>query len=91
MQDLAKLKIPEGWKLEQAEGFGDQAYLTTPSPSRYIATIDFANRGFRSGMSVRGSLHGDDYLKKTKRKRYSGRGWAQVLVDDVVAHLREIL
>ena len=91
MQNLTKLKIPEGWALERADHFGDQAYLSTPGPTRYVATIDFALRGFRSGMVVTGRLYGDDLVKKTKRKKFEGRGWAQALVNHAADHLRGLL
>lgn len=91
MQDLTKLTIPEGWMLERSDHYGDQAYLSTPGPTCYVATIDFTNRGFRLGMVVSGRLYGDDLVKKTKRKKFEGRGWAQALVDHAADHLRGLL
>jgi hypothetical protein len=91
MQDLTKLTVPEGWTLDADRVLGDQALLTTGGPVRYMATIDFTNRGFRSGCAYSGKFVGDDWVKKKTRKKYAGRGWAQALVDDAVAHLREVL
>lgn len=58
-------------------------------------TIDFALRGFRGGWSMTGPLYGDGWDEtrqcRTRRKDYSGRGWAQSLVDDVVIFLKEVM
>lgn len=89
MQDLSKLVLPNGWTLERPHGFGDQAILRAETV-KGSATIDFTLRGFRWGSATSGSLVGDDYKKKTTRKKYEGRGWAQKLVDDVVLHMRGI-
>ena len=88
---LADLRVPEGWTLEPLERQPDYALLTTPSsPSpRYMATIDFQRRGIRSGYSTTGRFVGEEWNKR--RKKYGGRGWRQTLVDDAVAHLREVL
>lgn len=82
------LRIPKGWTLEPLERLPDYALLSTPSP-RYMATVDFRLRGFRSGYSTSGRLFGDEWNKR--RKNYGGRGWKQALVDDAVDHLREVL
>lgn len=84
-----ELRIPEGWTIEPLERRPDYALITTPSPLRYMATVDFRLRGFRSGCSTTGRLFGEEWNKKPKK--YVGRGWKQVLVDDAVAHLREVL
>lgn len=86
---MTDLRIPDGWTLEPLERLPDHALLSTPSPRRYMATIDFRSRGFRSGYSTTGRLVGDEWNKP--RKKYGGRGWKQILVDDAVAHLREVL
>lgn len=83
------LRIPEGWSLEPLERQPDHVLLTTPSPGRYMATIDFRARGFRPGYSVSGRLVGDEWNKR--RTKPSGRGWKQALVDAAVASLQELL
>jgi hypothetical protein len=83
------LRLPVGWTLEQLERDVDHALLSTPSPGRYMATIDFCARGFRSGYSTTGRLVGDEWPKQ--RKKYGGRGWKQALIDDAVAHLQALL
>ena len=83
------LRIPEGWTLETLERQPDYALLSTGAPVRYMATVDFRLRGFRSGYSTTGRLFGEEWNKP--RKKYGGRGWKQTLVDDAVAHLREVL
>jgi hypothetical protein len=83
------LRAPEGWVLEVLPRMSDHVLLSTPLPNRYMATIDFHARGIRSGYSVTGRFVGEEWNKK--RKKYGGRGWKQVLVDDAVTHLREVL
>lgn len=83
------LRIPDGWALEPFERQPDYALLSTPSPRRYMATIDFRARGIRSGYSVSGRFVGEEWNKR--RKKPSGRGWKQALVDDAIAHLQEVL
>lgn len=86
---LAELRVPDGWTLEPMERQPDHALLTTPSPRRYMATIDFRARGFKPGCGTSGRFVGDEWNKR--RKKYGGRGWRQTLVDDAVAHLQEVL
>lgn len=86
---LADLRVPEGWTLEPLERQPDYALLITLLSPRYMATIDFRARGIRSGYSVSGRFVGEEWNKR--RKKYGGRGWRQTLVDDAVAHLREVL
>lgn len=86
---MTALRIPEGWALEPLERDPDRALLSTPSPQRYMATIDFRERGIRSGYSTTGRFLGAEWNKP--RKKYRGRGWRQELVDDAVKHLREVL
>lgn len=83
------LRIPEGWTLEPLERRPDYALLSTAPPVRYMATVDFRLRGFRSGHSTSGRLLGEEWNKP--RKKYGGRGWKQAIVDDAVAHLQEVL
>ncbi len=83
------LRIPEGWTLEPMERMPDYALLCTPSPARYMATIDFRLRGFRSGYSTSGRMVTEEWNKP--RKKYGGRGWKQAIVDDAAAHLQEVL
>ena len=54
-----------------------------------MATIDFRARGFRGGHSTTGRLVGEEWNKS--RKKYGGRGWRQMLVDDAAAQLRRLL
>ena len=84
-----ELRIPEGWALEPLERMPDYALLSTGAPVRYMATVDFRLRGFRSGYSTTGRLFGEEWNKP--RKKYGGRGWKQALVDDAVAHLQKVL
>lgn len=84
----AGLRIPEGWTLEPLERQPDYMLLSTSAP-RYMATIDFEHRGIRSGYSTTSRYVGETW--NTPRKKYSGRGWKQQLVDDAIAHLREVL
>jgi hypothetical protein len=87
----ATLRIPDGWTLEPLTGSLNQALLRTPPPS-YMATIDFRQRGFRSGLVQSGRFVGDTFGKRGMvRKKYEGRGWKQAIVDDAIAHLREVL
>lgn len=86
---MVGLSIPEGWTLEALERQPDHALLSTPSPGRYMVTIDFRLRGFRSGYSTTGMLVGEAWNQK--RKKYNGRGWKQQLVDDAVVALRAVL
>jgi hypothetical protein len=83
------LLIPEGWTFEPLPRDEDRALLSTPPPGRYMVTIDFRARGFRSGYSVTSRFVGEEYNKP--RKKYSGHGWRQTLLDDAVAHLRDVL
>jgi hypothetical protein len=82
------VRIPDGWTLEPLPRDEDRMLLSTPPPS-YMVTIDFRARGFRSGYSVTGRFVGEAW--DVRRKKYGGRGWRQDLVDDAVAHLREVL
>jgi hypothetical protein len=83
------LRIPKGWTLESLERQPDYALLSTSSSPRYMATIDFKRRGIRSGYSTTGRYVGEDWNKP--RKKYTGRGWKQALMDDAIAHLSEVL
>jgi hypothetical protein len=83
------LRVPESWTLEPLERQPDYALLSTPSPVRYMATIDFKRRGIRSGYSTTGMFIGEAWNKP--RKKYGGRGWKQAIVDDAIAHLQEVL
>lgn len=82
------ISIPDGWTIEPLERI-DQVLLSTPSPGRYMVTIDFHARGFRIGYSTTGRIVGEEWNKR--RKKYGGRGWRQTIVDDAVAHLEELL
>jgi hypothetical protein len=83
------LRIPEGWTLEPLERLPDYMLLSTPSPGRYMATIDFEHRGIRGGYSTIGRYVGETWNKP--RKKYGGRGWRRTLLDDAIAHLQEAL
>ncbi len=86
---IQDLHVPDGWSLEPLERQPDCALLSTPSPSRYMATIDFRARGIRSGYSISGRFVGEEWNKR--RKKHNGRGWKQALVDEAIAHLQEVL
>jgi hypothetical protein len=86
---MTAFRIPDGWTLTPMPNLPDQMLLETPSPGRYMTTIDFGKRGFRTGYCTTGRLVGEEWNKK--RKRYEGRGWKQALIDDAVAHLQEVL
>jgi hypothetical protein len=86
---MLSLRVPAGWTLEPLERMPDYALLSTPSPRRYMATIDFKRRGIRSGYSTTGRYLGEEWNKP--RKKYVGRAWRQSLLDDAVAHLEEVL
>ena len=81
--------IPEGWTLEALPRSTDHVLLSTPSPGSCMVTIDFKIRGFRTGYSTTSRIVGDEWNKK--RKKYGGRNWKQVLVDDAVTYLQGVL
>jgi hypothetical protein len=83
------LSIPVDWMLEPMERDPDHALLSTPSPNRYFATIDWRLRGFRMGCTTYGLMAGETWDRK--RKKYTGRNWKQAIVDDAIAHLQELL
>ena len=83
------LRIPDGWTLKPFARQPDYALLSTPSPGRYMATIDFRARGIRFGYSISGKFVGEEWNKR--RTKPSGRGWKQTLVDAAIAHLQEVL
>ena len=83
------LRIPDGWTIEPLERRPDYALLSTPAPYRYMATLDFRMRGFRSGFTTYGKLFGEEWNKP--RKKYGGLGWKQAVVDDAVDHLLEVM
>jgi hypothetical protein len=87
---LERLVIPEGWTIELLPRQPEHALLSTPSSGyRCMATIDFRARGIRGGLSTTGRFISEEWNKP--RKKYGGRAWKQALVDDAVAHLREVL
>lgn len=86
---LNDLRVPDGWTIEELPRDPDHLLLSTPEPGRYMATIDLRLRGFRTGLATTGRLVGEEWDKK--RKKYGGCGWRQEVVDDAVAHLREVL
>lgn len=82
--------LPEGWTLEPLPRQPDHALLYTPSTGYHcMATIDFRARGIRTGFSTTGRFISEEWNKP--RKKYRGKSWRQALVDDAVAHLREVL
>jgi hypothetical protein len=89
MKPPDQLRIPDGWTFETLDRLPDHLLLSTPSPLRYMVTIDFHMRGYRNGYSTTGQLVGEKWNKP--RKKYRGRGWKQELVDDAVAHLQTLL
>jgi hypothetical protein len=89
MSSSKDMHVPEGWSLETMPRLPDHMLLSTPPPIRYMSTIDFRARGFRTGHSVYGRYVGEEWNKA--RKKYRGKGWKQDLVNDAVIHLREVL
>lgn len=87
---LSHLILPGGWTLEPLPNQPDYALLSTPLTGyRCMATIDFRGRGIRVGYSTTGLFISEGWNKP--RKKYRGRAWRQEIVDDAVAHLREVL
>lgn len=84
-----RLRVPDGWTIEPMPRLPDHALLSTPPPMRYMTTIDFRLRGFRTGYCTTGRLVGEKWDKP--RKKYGGRGWRQAIVDDAVAHLTGVI
>jgi len=85
------LRIPNGWTLESLPLLSNHHVLTTTSPGRYMATIDFGARGIRAGHSTTTTSRFVGEERNKRRKKYGGRGWKQALVDDAVAHLQAVL
>jgi len=73
------ISLPDGWTSEPC--YGRDAEVIT-SPSHVFVTVDWSNRGFRSGITTIGTLMG--------AKKYTGRGWRQQLVDDAVSWLSSL-
>lgn len=67
------LRIPDGWTLEPFARQPDYALLSTPSPGRYIATIDFRARGIRSGYSISGKFVGEEWSRASTARASSKR------------------
>jgi hypothetical protein len=93
-RDLDCVELPDGWTIEVLwpEQRFRFAVITSPPPGRYGATLDFEQRGFRSGFNcTSGRFEGEKITRRGfERKQYKGRGWMQAIVDDAVAHLRSI-
>ncbi len=82
--------LPEGWTSEELP---DGQILLSTAPvhgghMRVYATVDFAYRGFRSGLSQRGPLTS---RYEFPDRKYEGRGWKDRLVSDAVAWLQEVM
>lgn len=77
----AKVSLPEGWT---SESVYDDRYLLLCSapPKGYMATIDWGDRCIRLGFVTCGPV--------ISEKKYTGRGWKDVLVGDAVECLRGI-
>lgn len=75
------MRVPDGWMIERMVNDDDYAILCWPPHGNM--TVDFAGRCFRLGISTVGRIDGP-------KKRPTGRGWSQRLVDEAVARLREI-
>lgn len=78
--DPAKLSLPAGWSID-VDGYG-RGHDVLTSPNRYMATIDWERRCFRSGISISG--------KAVNKKKYAGRGWKQSLLDAAVKWLEAL-
>lgn len=88
------LTIPDGWSIEpyyidsrgrSSADLKRYYIIKTPDsgPSQMFVTIDFEQRGFRSGVSIDGPLASGD-------RKYLGRGWKQSLVTGAVRYLSAI-
>jgi hypothetical protein len=79
---MDNIVIPAGWTFEDIKDRG-QTLLMTPAPQRYMTTIDWERRGFRSGYCTYGRL--------LNNGSPTGRGWKQRLVDEAVVFLEGLL
>lgn len=76
--EMITAAVPEGWRLAPWSGSCWEL-----SAGRVGAvTIDYTTRSFRPGLSIRPSLD--------RETRYGGRGWRARLLEDAIAHLREL-
>ena len=83
---LSNFNVPDGYFIELLPRQPDHVLLRTKSG--HMMTIDFGKRGIRIGFATTGRFLGEEWNKS--RKKYGGRGWKQALVDDAVAHFREV-
>ncbi len=82
-----KAQLLDGWTAERVDWNGSEFYVVT-TRGGYMATIDYRNRGYRSGRSFSGLL--EDWRQEPREYRYVGRGWLDRLTLDVVAHLARV-
>jgi hypothetical protein len=74
--------LPEGWTSEDLGR--DQLLISAPCDHLTVyVTVDFFHRGFRAGQSTTGPF--------SSRTPYGGLGWGRRLIDDAVAHLKEVI
>ena len=74
-------ELSDGWTAEELKPVVLEQVLLT-SPDRLMVTVDFARRGFRSGLVMSGRM--------TSTKTYAGRAWKQKLIDDAMQHLIDV-
>lgn len=79
--NLAKIKLPAGWTIKPHAA--SQCAIIQDTTDVYV-TVDFASRGFRSGISIVGPLAGPE-------KEPFGSGWQQRLCDEAIKHVRKVV
>lgn len=75
------VRVPAGWTYESVSNTND--YFLIKTPEGYMATLDFARRVFRSGMTI-------SACPVNTVKKYRGRGWKQALCDDATKWLEAL-
>ncbi len=78
---MSGFALPDGWTSERLDD--DHVLIQTPSPERYMATVDFRARSWRTGLSTTGPV--------ASAKKYRGRNWNVALVLDAVVSLEALL
>lgn len=81
---IANPTLPDGWT---SEDLGSPFLLIRTREDQHgcFVTVDFADRGWRGGLTKTGPLVPRDH------RRYIGRGWRDRLIADAVAHLQEVI
>ncbi len=71
------IEVPIGWRISPYSGRKD--VFVFHSPQRYMVTVDYDRRCFRSGSSI--------YGRPENKVGYRGRGWRQALTDEAIKWL----